>query len=69
LADPFTGQKELLEFFEYAIHHFDGDRFERGYRLRDFLDLIVREVLHDLSSYFLTERDHDDGHALAHGNF
>ena len=45
----------------------DGDFFEPGDGLGDFLDLLVGEVFHDLAGDFLAEGEPDDGYFLQQG--
>ena len=52
-ADPLAGEQVLLKLFEDAVLHLDGDVFEFGDGLGDFLNLEIAEEFHHFACDFL----------------
>ena len=59
----------LLEFFEDLILQSGGQVFEFGDGLGDLFDLEIRQEFHNIRGVLLPQRDHENGHLLARGEF
>jgi hypothetical protein len=69
LRDILPRDQHLLEFLKDHIILLGRDNIELGDVLCDPLDLDVTQILHDLGSRFLTERNHQNGYFYASRHF